>query len=225
MRHSCVVRDIRSPPVHPRVRHTGRHRKMQTSSSMWRNVAAGSSGSRAKASHHCHGAPSSRHFLLSRTYAPAHTCAEKKTRALTHTRLQSTSVLLATQHEQSFTPVHSSPSVALRSFEGDERAGVSERKGKDVGVAAGEWAGERDGKEPEEGRKGGWKGREKRRSRGVALLLVTWNSVPHHRGIRAPSTVPLPPSPHYHPSILTVSSTFLVSPHLRVPTVHPRVAN
>lgn len=150
-----------------------------------------------------------RHFLLSRTYAPAHTCAEKKKHAHSHTCPQSTSVLLATQHEQSFTPVHSSPSVVLKSFEGDERAGVSERKGKDVGVAARWWAGERDGKEAEEGRNRGWKGREKRRPRGVALLLVTWNSVPHHRGIRAPSPS-VPPSLSPHPSTLLFSSPFPV---------------
>lgn len=150
------------------------------------------------AGHHCRGAPSSRHFLLFRSYAPAHMCAEKNARARKYIRVYAhacartrthphihiivKNVVLATQHEQSFTPVHSSPRVTLWSFEGSEGRGCrSERERGFAGVGGRRGVERR--RRGEKGRKRGTKG--KREARPVCVGWHFYWSLgircPHHR--------------------------------------------
>lgn len=181
------------------------------------------------------------------TYAPAHTCDGKKTRAPTHApcKVQTSSSRPSTS---SLLPQFTvSPSVAPVVFRGEtaEGRGASERKGKDAEGGGERWGErkERRGKRERQKNQGDEKEERKRGSRGVALLLVTWNSVPHHRGIRAPRLPSLIPplslslSLSLFLSLLTVTSPSLpsfcprdstivapgsrVSPRLEAPTVSP----
>lgn len=147
------------------------------------SVIEKSSGTWLMASHHCCRAPPSRHFLLFRSYAPAHTCTEKKrARANTHAHIHIVvkNVVLATQHEQSFTPVHSSPRVTLRSFEGLEGRGCRSERERGFAEEGRIRQGRRRAatKRRKNQKRGMKRKREVRPVWGGTFILVTWNSLP-----------------------------------------------
>lgn len=141
------------------------------------------------ASHHCRGAPSSRHFLLFRSYAPAHMCAEKNARArarinthaYTHTHTHTYNRKERRPRDPAravFYPSSQFPSRNTVVFWGVGRAGVSERKGK--GIWRGQEAGGERRRRREKGR--GCKEREKRgRCVGWHFYWSLGIRCPHHR--------------------------------------------
>lgn len=146
-------------------------------------------------------------------------CVEKNARARIHTHIHIIvkNVVLATQHEQSFTPVHSSPRVTLWSFEGSEGRGCrSERERGFAGIGGRAGRGAATKKRERQGDE-----RKERSEAGVWGGTFTGHlefAAPTTDGIRAP----FPPRTRFRPS-------FPVRPwfwsRVTPPTVHPRAAN
>lgn len=127
-----------------------------SSTSVRRNV--GSSGSRAKASHHCHRAPSTRHFLLlypELTHLHTRAPGRKNTRTLTHTHTRACKVQASSSRPStsSLLPQFTVPPRWHRGLlRGTRGRGCRSERERMSGLVRG---GERDSKEAEEGGKRG----------------------------------------------------------------------
>lgn len=173
------------------------------------------------ASHHCRMSSFVKGTSFSSEVTHLHTRVLKKTRASararvntrTHTYRTVKNVVLATQHEQSFTPVHSSPRVTLRSFEGTEGRGC--RSERERGFAAdgsgGERGEERAATKKTERQRNGVKGKREARP-------VCWGGTfTGHLEFAAPSTAsmaleaPLPARPRFRPVVVPRSTVALWS--------------